>query len=91
MIYNALISFIYSVAEYIVNLTPDMQSADFANVAIMQNMFAQARGMFNWINFFFPIDTLFVIIGLFLTIELISFASKAARWIASILTAGIVK
>jgi len=91
MIFNALVTFAYSVASFIIGLAPNVSASDTNNINTMHTMFAQARALFNWVNFFFPIDTLFLIIGLIITIQLVSFISRLARWIASILTVGVIK
>lgn len=91
MIIDAVVNAVLIVAEWVINLAPDATATDFSNIATMTNTFSQARGIFNWVNFFFPIDTLFQIITLFIFVEFISFLFKLARWIGSILTAGILK
>lgn len=90
MILESVVNAILVVVTWIVGLAPDITAQDATNINTIHTIIAQARGYFNWVNFFFPIDTLFLIIGLFILVEFVSFVYKLTRWIGSILTAGLL-
>lgn len=90
MILNAIIGLAYSVAMYIIGLLPDATATDYANINNMTNALSSVRGYFIGANIFFPVDDLFTILRLIITIELIVFGFKVARFIAHILSLGVV-
>jgi len=91
MILQTVVNALTTITIWIINLSPSATPTDIENIEKMTNIFIDARNIFNWVNFFFPVDTLFQIIGLFILVEFISFVFKVSRWIGSILSAGLLK
>jgi len=88
MIGNAILSLVNSVTLYILGLLPD---ADQEVITQFSSQISQFRQMLEDINWFFPVDTFLIFMSIIITIELAISLFKLVRWIASMVSFGIVK
>lgn len=91
MIFAAIVNLVYNVFLWILSLLPNMSAQDTANVATIHSAIANVRAVMQWVNFWFPIDTLYQILALIILVEVTGFLTRVTRWIASIITANLIK
>lgn len=91
MIWSSIINFVLGLIIWLVSLLPEISAADTANIANITSAFGSIRGFFSGINFWFPVDDLFTVLAsaIFITLGVSLF--HTLRWIASNLSAGVLK
>lgn len=65
--------------------------ADLNIVTFIESNMSQFKGFLNSVNWFFPVDTLFTILGFVITIELLSLVLKLVFWVTENLSIGLFK
>lgn len=91
MIFAYILSLVVGAYAFLLSLLPNQSSADIQNVLSMNNAIGTIRSYLITANFWFPVDDLFTIIKLMIAVELAIGFFILARYIAHILTVGIVK
>lgn len=91
MIWHAIFSFFYTVAQYIIGLLPDLSDADLTNINNITSAFQNVRGYLVTANQFFPVDLAFIVLGVIISFEIALAVWKLIRWVGSILSIGIIK
>jgi hypothetical protein len=91
MIIKTIIDFASSVLVYIVTLFPDQTAGDVVNIVNIVQSVGTIENYFAAANFWFPVDTLFLVLQIILAFELGIAIYKIARWIGSIISVGIIK
>lgn len=88
MILDAIMFVAYSVLGLIIELFP---SADTATVAYINSQFSALKSGLDTINWFFPIDQLYSVLGIVFTIELVLLGTRVAMWLTENVSLGIFK
>lgn len=91
MIWHAVFTFFYNIALFIVGFLPDLSDSDLTNIDNITNAFTTFRGYLTNANMFFPVDLAFTCLLLIVGFEIALAVWKLIRWIASILSIGIIK
>lgn len=91
MIWHAIFSFFFTIAQYIIGLLPDLSDADLNNIQNITNAFQSVRSYLLTANSFFPVDLAFVVLGVIISFEIALALWKLIRWVGSILSVGIIK
>ena len=88
MIVTAIITFIANMVLWFLNLLPNANSTYITGI---NNAVSTLTGWLTQWNNVFPVDTLFQVLGIMLIVELGLFIWKLYRWIAGIISGGIIK
>lgn len=91
MIFKYSVTFLLSVYAFFISLLPDQSQADINNVVSMNNAINGIQDFVESANFWFPVDDLFTIVKLMFAIYVLIGLFMLARFIAHIITAGLVK
>jgi hypothetical protein len=88
MIFDTLISLGITGLQFIIGLFP---AADPNVVAFINNGVTSFRAALISVNWFFPVDTLLQVLGYMFIIEAAMLLIKLIRYIAGVLTVGVLK
>jgi hypothetical protein len=91
MILDAISTIAITVVTWIVNLAPTMTSNDYATLSTISNTINSFFNLIYWASFFFPIAHAWTIILNLTFLSISYFTFRLIKWIASIVTIGIVK
>jgi len=88
MILDGIIFVASSLFGAILELLPE---ANPETVSYISSQFSSLKGALNTINWFFPIDQLYIVLGFVFVIETFSFSSKILFWILENVSFGLFK
>lgn len=91
MIFNALVELVANAFILLIGLLPSASSQDVLNVINMKNSLDTIQSYVSAANFWFPVDDLFTILVLMVGVEISIGLFLLARYIAHILTVGVIK
>jgi len=77
--------------EFLLRFLPEMKQSDYSLLQMIGQIFPTFRGIVAWTNFWFPIDTLFLIIGLQLGFYAAVYTYSFYRYVLRTATGGLVK
>jgi hypothetical protein len=91
MIFTAIINFFLSIVNYLISWFPSVTSNDTLAISNINNAFSTFRGYVASANWWFPIDDLFITVGIVIAVSVVVFCFQLVKWLAANLSGGIVK
>jgi len=88
MIFNAIVNFIVGVLNFIIALLPDADSGILDLITGTTEGFRHAMSSISW---FFPVDTALLVLSAMFVIQAGVFLFKLIRYVAGVLSVGILK
>jgi hypothetical protein len=88
MIIQGLITFTTGIALFLINLLPVANSVTLDDISNFSTGF---KNVLVSANYIFPIDTLLTFLGIVFTCEAVVFSFKLYRWIATLVSGGLIK
>ena len=88
MILEWLSDLILTIFTYVLSLFPDPDTAILTYIDSNVNNFKNYIAQTDW---FFPVSSLFTVLGIVLSLELVFFAIRTVQWILAHVTLGHVK
>lgn len=88
MIFDALSSFIFFVLNGFLSLLPLSDSAITTGISSQLTSFRSNIAVINWL---FPVDTFFSLLGMVFAVESLYFSYKAIRWVIGAISFGFIK
>ena len=88
MIIDAIMWVAYGILGLMIERLPE---ADPNMVSYISSQFGALRSGLNAINWFFPIDQLYIVLGFVFVIELMALSTKVLFWISENLSLGLFK
>lgn len=88
MIFETIITWVTNALELIISILPMADSAIITQINAYTNTF---RSLLSGINWFFPVNTALLFLSLMFVIQTSVLSFKLIRYVAGVLTAGILK
>jgi len=88
MIFTQIINWVSGALNIIISLLPNADSGIISTITTYNTQFRSALVNINW---FFPVDTALTFLGIVFVIQGIILSFKIIKYVAGVLTAGILK
>jgi len=88
MVWNTLVSWVSNALEILISLLPNANASILAKISEYNDDFRLALENINW---FFPVDLALIFLGMIFVIQFSIFGFRLLKYVAGILTVGVLK